>query len=98
MTTKTKKTTATNKAKNVSQPIADAQCVGPRGKIGIVVGMLRRPEGATVADLMQATDWQPHSVRGAIAGAIKKKLGLAVISTKTEAGRAYRIEAADDAS
>jgi hypothetical protein len=41
--------------------------------------------------MMQATGWQAHSVRGALSGALKKKLALAVISTKTEAGRVYRI-------
>jgi hypothetical protein len=68
---------------------------GPRGKIGIVVAMLRRAEGATVPDLMEATGWQAHSVRGAMAGAIKKKLGLVVTSTKTDGARVYCIEAAD---
>ena len=71
---------------------------GPRGKIGVVVGMLRRTEGATIPDLMEATGWQAHSVRGALAGAIKKKLGLKVSSQKLESGRVYRIEAADDAA
>jgi hypothetical protein len=70
----------------------------PGGKIGLVVGLMRRPGGATLADLITATGWQAHSVRGAIAGAIKKTRGLAVISAKSEAGRVYRIEAADDAA
>ncbi len=72
-------------------PEAPAAPPEPKGKIGAVVTLLRRPEGATVEDMMQATGWQAHSVRGAIAGAIKKGLGLAVLSEKAEAGRVYRI-------
>lgn len=65
----------------------------PSGKLGIVVGMLRRPEGATLDELMAATGWQKHSIRGAISGALKKKLGLEVASVKSEAGRCYRLAA-----
>ena len=56
--------------------------------------MLHRPEGATLADIMTATGWQAHSVRGFISGALTKKMGLAVESLKTSEGtRAYRIKA-----
>lgn len=61
-------------------------------KLAKVVEMLRRPEGATIEQIVKATEWQRHSVRGAIAGAIKKKLGLAVTTEKPEGGdRVYRI-------
>ena len=61
-------------------------------KQALVVEMLRRPEGATVDQIMEATGWQRHTVRGAFAGALKKKLGLAVTSEKVEdRGRVYRI-------
>jgi hypothetical protein len=54
--------------------------------------MLRRPEGATIAQICDATGWQTHTVRGTFAGALKKKLGLAVLSEKVEGrGRVYRI-------
>ena len=54
--------------------------------------MLRRAEGATIAEVVEATDWQPHTVRGAFAGALKKRLGLSVVSEKVEGrGRVYRI-------
>jgi hypothetical protein len=54
--------------------------------------LLRRPEGASIEDLRQATGWQQHSVRGFLAGAVKKKLGLALLSEKRDAGsRRYRI-------
>ena len=63
----------------------------PTGKIAILVSLMQREGGATAAELMAATGWQAHSVRGAIAGSIKKKLGFAVSSEKSEAGRVYRI-------
>jgi hypothetical protein len=58
-----------------------------------LIAMLKRPEGATIAEVVEALQWQPHTVRGAIAGALKKKLGLKVESEKAdpERGRAYRI-------
>lgn len=57
-----------------------------------VIGMLKRPEGATVAQIMAATGWLAHTVRGTFAGAFKKKLGLTITSEKPEGGeRVYRI-------
>lgn len=54
--------------------------------------MLRAPDGATIEEITAATGWQAHMVRGAIAGALKKKLGLDVNSEKVEGrGRVYRI-------
>ena len=54
--------------------------------------MLKRPEGATIAQVVEATGWQPHTVRGAFAGALKQRLGLEVVSEKVaERGRVYRI-------
>jgi hypothetical protein len=64
----------------------------PSGKIAILIGLLRRPEGAGIPELSAATGWQAHSVRGAISGAVKKRLGLTVSSTASEAGRVYRID------
>lgn len=59
------------------------------------IAMLRAPDGATIEEIMAATDWQSHTVRGAIAGALKKKLGLEVTSEKVEnRGRAYKLPAA----
>ena len=62
-----------------------------KGKIGAVIELLRRREGASIEAMMKATGWQAHSVRGAMSGAIKKERGLAVTSDKSEAGRIYRI-------
>jgi hypothetical protein len=60
-------------------------------KQGRVVDALCRPEGATIAEIMEMTGWQEHSVRGFISGAVKKKLGLTV-ERITEDGRiSYRI-------
>jgi hypothetical protein len=59
-----------------------------------LIEMLRRPDGATIAEIVAATGWQPHTVRGAIAGALKKKLGLDVTSEKVAGrGRVYRLQA-----
>lgn len=63
----------------------------PKGKLGSLVVLLLRPEGAALEDMQAATGWQAHSVRGAIAGSIKKKLGFEVSSEKSEDGRIYRI-------
>ena len=53
--------------------------------------MLKQPDGATIVEIAKALDWQPHTVRGAIAGALKKKLGLNVESEKVDdRGRVYR--------
>ncbi|MFZ0458756.1 MAG: DUF3489 domain-containing protein, partial [Rhodoplanes sp.] len=57
-----------------------------------LIAMLRRAKGATVDEIAEALSWQPHTVRGAIAGALKKKLGLDVLSDKVDGrGRIYRI-------
>ena len=57
-----------------------------------VVAMLKRPEGATIPQICEATGWQAHTVRGTFAGAFKKKLGLTITSDKAEGGvRVYRI-------
>jgi hypothetical protein len=53
--------------------------------------MLMKPEGATIDDIMKATDWQQHSVRGFFAGVIRKKLKLTLTSEAAEAGRIYKI-------
>jgi hypothetical protein len=63
-------------------------------KTGKVIDLLKRPEGATAKDLMKATGWQSHSVRGFLSGTLGKKMGLTVISTKgTDGERSYSIKA-----
>ena len=61
-------------------------------KKAIVLDMLKRPDGATLADIMAATSWQAHSVRGFISGSLGKKMGLTVESFKRPDGvRAYKV-------
>ena len=57
-----------------------------QSKQDVVLALLRRPEGASVPEMVAATDWQPHSVRGFMSGALKKRLGLEVTSEKDEKG------------
>lgn len=64
-------------------------------KQAALIAMLRAPGGATIAEIVAATGWQPHTVRGAMAGALKKKLELEVTSEKVEdRGRVYKLPAA----
>jgi hypothetical protein len=79
------------------EPEAAAKPKTPKGKIAALVDLLNQADGTTIEAMMAATGWQAHSVRGAISGAIKKKLGLPVLSEKTEAGRSYRIGQTVDA-
>lgn len=61
-------------------------------KQATLIAMLRAPGGATIAEIVAATGWQPHTVRGAMAGALKKKLGLEVVSEKIDdRGRVYSL-------
>ena len=63
-------------------------------KTAQVVDLLKRPSGATLKEVMKATGWQAHSVRGFISGTLGKKMGLTVISTKAEDGeRTYSLKA-----
>jgi uncharacterized protein DUF3489 len=73
---------------------AEATTVPRTTKQEQVLTLLSRPGGASIVDIMQATDWQMHSVRGFLAGTVKKKLGLALTSSKLKGElRRYRIEA-----
>ncbi len=66
--------------------------VRPGTKLAALVMTLRRPQGATGLQLMLATGWQPHTVRGAISGMLRKKLGLNVVLAHNDSGeRVYRV-------
>jgi hypothetical protein len=59
-----------------------------------IIAMLQRPEGATIAEIVEATSWQAHTARGTISGALKKKLGLRIAAEKVEGrGRVYKLPA-----
>jgi hypothetical protein len=59
-----------------------------------IIALLQRPEGASVAEMVEATSWQAHTVRGAISGALKKRLGLPIIAEKVEGkGMVYKLPA-----
>jgi hypothetical protein len=61
-------------------------------KQATMIAMLQRKDGTTIAEIVEATGWQQHTVRGAFAGALKKKLGLTIVSEKLDGrGRVYRI-------
>ena len=80
-----------------NEPKAAPKARTPREgtKQATLIAMLRAPDGATIEEIMAATGWQSHTVRGAMAGALKKKLGLEVTSEKVEGrGRIYRLPAA----
>lgn len=92
--------TNTPAGKEFSKTKAGAKTPAPTpntSKSAAVIAMLSRPEGATIAAVMETTGWQAHSVRGFMAGTLKKKLGKRVASEKTDAGRIYRIVEADAA-
>jgi len=60
-------------------------------KQGRILAMLRAPSGVSIVAMMHATGWQQHSVRGFLAGVVRKKLGFNLVSAATEGGRLYRI-------
>ena len=65
---------------------------GRETKQSLLIGLLNRSQGASIAELVEATGWQNHSIRGAISFTLRKKLGLSVTSERDEArGRIYRI-------
>ena len=83
---------ATGKAKGRKKAAPDGQGAREGSKKAKILELLRQPDGATLKDLMAATGWQGHSVRGFISGAIVKKMGLKVESQKRADGeRAYSL-------
>jgi hypothetical protein len=73
--------------------VAQPKVARQGSKTAKILDLLKRPGGATSKDLMKATGWLPHSVRGFLSGTVGKKMGLAVTSTKGEDGeRTYSVE------
>ncbi|WP_295143841.1 DUF3489 domain-containing protein [uncultured Reyranella sp.] len=85
-TTKTAKRTTTKAAP------AEAKAIQPASKQARLIEMLRQPEGVTIDEIVKTLDWQAHTVRGSMSGALKKKLGFTIESQKVDGrGRVYRI-------
>jgi hypothetical protein len=79
-------------ARSRTTPKPSPAAAAPRqSKQAAVIALLRRPEGITVAEIVAATGWQPHTVRGLFSGTLKKKLGLSLSSAQEDRGRVYRI-------
>ena len=95
---KSKPKTATRPAsRKTSKPnlrsalVSSKLATGPHTKQDRIIAMLRAPAGATIASLVTATEWQQHSVRGFLAGVVRKRLGLNLVSEQTDKGRVYHI-------
>jgi hypothetical protein len=77
-----------------ADPLDDRKLPRAGSKLGLLIDALSRPAGATIAEMTAATGWQAHSIRGAISGALKKKLSLEIASETIDGrGRVYRIAA-----
>ena len=84
--------TAKSASRKRSAPASSESATRSDTKHNRIVAMLRTPAGATIAAIMTATDWQQHSVRGFLAGVVRKKLGLNLVSEPTDKDRVYRIK------
>jgi hypothetical protein len=81
-----------SKSRTRSAPTSSKSAAQSDTKHARILAMLRTPAGATIAAIMAATEWQQHSVRGFLAGVVRKKLGLNLVSEQTDKGRVYRIK------
>ena len=99
-TTDTKKKAATKapKAPTARQPKAAAATTPTPTKAALLIVMLQSPDGTTLARMSEKTGWLPHSVRGFLAGTLRKKHGLEAVSEKIDGARIYRIAAAEPAA
>ena len=91
-TRSTARKTAKPASRKRSAPASSRSAARPATKHARIIAMLRTPAGATIAAIITATDWQQHSVRGFLAGVVRKKLGLNLVSEQTDKGRVYRIK------
>src|SRR5712675_1782653 len=91
-TRSTARKTSKPKSRARSAPVSSKPATGSHTKHARIIAMLRTSAGATIASLVTATDWQHHSVRGFLAGVVRKKLGLNLVSEASDKGRVYRIK------
>jgi Protein of unknown function (DUF3489) len=88
-------TTTAAKAAQLSQNERKPEQGKSGSKQSHVIAMLRSPAGATIDAMMKATDWQQHSVRGFLAGVVRKRLNLKLSSEKVNGNRIYKIKSSD---
>jgi|SRR6266852_1330455 Protein of unknown function (DUF3489) len=88
----TSRSTSKSKTRARLAPSSLKTTMRPATKHARIIAMLRAPAGTTIAAIMTATDWQQHSVRGFLAGVVRKRLGLNLVSEQTDKGRVYRIK------
>lgn len=104
MTTKTerkpKRAPARTKAATVqgtapvdTTPVRSTDATALTGKLAELLKLVRRKTGASIEEMVRATGWQAHSVRGAISGTLRKRLGLTVERSKTDGVTRYRVAA-----
>ena len=86
------RSTSKSRSRTRLAPSSSKTAMRPDTKHARILAMLRAPAGTTVAAIMTATQWQQHSVRGFLAGVVRKKLGLNLVSEQTDKGRVYRIK------
>jgi hypothetical protein len=92
--TKAKSAKKAKTTKKAPKPAKEAGAARDGSKAAKIIDLLKRPNGATLAEIMKAASWQAHSVRGFISGTLTKKMGLTVVSAKDETGeRNYSINA-----
>jgi hypothetical protein len=97
---KTKPKATHSTARKIAKPVSGKRSAAassrsaarPDTKHARIIAMLRTAAGATIASLVTATQWQQHSVRGFLAGVVRKKLQLNLVSAQTDKGRVYRIK------
>jgi hypothetical protein len=95
-TKKSKKDVKKNKTISKRQPESGEKIPCSTSKMrdskqAMLIKLLKRPGGATIDEMANATGWQRHSVRGVMSGVLKKRLGLSIASEKEDRGRIYRI-------
>lgn len=76
-------------ANKAPESVADAAL--PAGKLAELLKLVRRKTGASIDEMVRATGWQAHSVRGAISGTLRKRLGLAIERSTTDGVTRYRV-------